>query len=362
MGHMLSESTLPDDYPQLLDRLKTAVRTSRASAQRTVNTALLRLYWTIGRTIVTEQDKRGWGAKVVEQLATDLRREFPDMTGLSRSNLMYMRQFAAAWPSEGFVQQPVGQMPWGHVTVLLGKLDDPATRNWYAAAAVEHGWSRAVLLNQIKNQTHARVGAAPSNFTAALSAPQSELAQQLAKDPYVFDFLGLAGQVAERDLEDALMNKLQQTLLELGRGFAFVGRQVHLDIDGDDFYIDLLFFHVEQLRYVVVELKIDRFKPEYAGKLGFYIAAVDDIYRREHHAPTVGILLCADRSERVVRYSLGNTRHPMAVSTYTYDSLPAEERAALPAAADVIDAVERGVEVHGEQLTLAEYFSRVETT
>lgn len=360
MGHMRSELTLPDDYPQLLDTLKAAVRSSQARAHRVVNTELLRLYWTIGRTILTQQDQGGWGAKVVDRLAQDLRREFPDMTGLSRSNPMYMRAFAEARPTEeAFVPRAVGQLPWGHVRTLLDKVADPEVREWYAPAAVEHGWSRNVLLNQIKNKTHAQLGAALSNFRTALPAAQSGLTQQIAKDPYVFDFLGLAGQVAERELEDAMMSRLQETLLELGHGLAFVGRQVHLDVDGDDFYIDLLFFPVTQLHYVV-ELKIDKFKPEYAGKLGFYVSAVDDVYRLPQHAPTVGLLLCADRSERVVRYALGNTSSPMALSTYTYEALPETERAALPAAGDVIQAVERPVDFHGEQLTLEEYFTRVE--
>lgn len=172
--------------------------------------------------------------------------------------------------------------------MLLGKLEDQTSRDWYAAAAVEHGWSRNVLAHQIANRTHERTGVAPSNFAATLTAPDSELAQQMSKDPYVFDFLGLTEKVAERELEQALMDRIQQVLSEFGRGFAFVGRQVHLDVDGDDFYIDLLFFHIEQLRYVVVELKVEDFTPEFAGKLNFYITAVDDLFRLPQHAETVG--------------------------------------------------------------------------
>lgn len=350
-------AALPAGYAQVLNQIKDEVRSARVRAQRVVNTELLRLYWTIGRTILDQQAAEGWGAKVIDRLAEDLRREFPDMTGLSRSNLHYMRQFADVWDAEDFVQQPVGQLPWGHVTVLLGKVDDLATRNWYAAAAVEHGWSRNVLLNQIKNRTHARLGAAPSNFESRLPAPDSELAQQMAKDPYVFDFLGLTGQVAERDLEQAMMDRLQQVLLELGHGFAFVGRQVRLDVDGDEFYIDLLFFHVEQLRYVVVELKLGDFEPEFAGKLNFYIAAVDDLHRKPQHAPTVGILLCAGRNDRVVRYALAGATNPMAVASYTYESLPEAERTLLPSADAVIEAVERPLTVGSRQMTLDEAFA-----
>ena len=229
-----------------------------------------------------------------------------------------MRQFAAAWPDLAyFGQQLVGQIPWGHVTVLLSKIGDPGVRDWYATATVEHGWSRAVLLNQIKNQTHVRIGAAPSNFVESTRATSSSGSHRLAaKDPYVFDFLGLSGKVAERELEDAMMNRLQDTLLELGRGFAFVGRQIQLEIDEDDLYIDLLFFHVEQLRYVVVELKIEQVQARVRRQvLGFYVSAIDDLYRKPQHAPTVGLLLCAERNERVVRYALSNTTRPLAVST-----------------------------------------------
>jgi len=350
-------SELPAGYGQVLSRLKAEVRDARTRAQRVVNTGLLRLYWTIGRTILDQQAAEGWGAKVIDRLAKDLRLEFPDMTGLSRSNLEYMRRFAASYAGEAFPQQLVGELPWGHITTLLDKTQDVSTRDWYAAAAVEHGWSRNVLLNQIKNQTHARIGAAPSNFASRLPAPDSELAQQLAKDPYVFDFLGITEQVAERDLEQAMIDRLQQVMMELGHGFAFVGRQVHLDVDGDDFYIDLLFFHVEQLRYVVVELKVGTFRPEFAGKLGFYIAAVDDMYRKPQHAPTVGLLLCASRNERVVHYALAGATNPMAVAGYTYESLPETERALLPSAADVIEAVEQPLTVGMRQMTLEEAFA-----
>lgn len=211
---------------------------------------------------------------------------------------------------------------------MLDKLDDQGQRDWYAAKATENGWSRDVLRLQITTRLHDRLGAAPSNFADQLSAVESDLAQQLTKDPYVFEFLDLHERVAERDVEQALMDRLQQTLLEFGRGFAFVGRQVHFDVDGDDFYADLVLFHVEQLRYLVVELKIGKFKPDYVGQLGFYVAVVDDNLRRPQiHAPTVGILLCASRNDSVVRYSLANTTAPMAVANYT--DQPAPDPAAL---------------------------------
>jgi predicted nuclease of restriction endonuclease-like (RecB) superfamily len=338
-----NEIDVPADYLTVLEAIKDDVRAARRRALRVVNTELLELYWQIGRTILDRQEAEGWGAKVIEHLAHDLRQEFPDMTGFSSRNLHYMRRMASAWPGEiAFAQQPAAQMPWGHLMLLLDKLADTATRDWYAAQAVEHGWSRNVLLNQIKNQAHRRVGAALSNFTTQLPAGDSELAQQLTKDPLVFSFLGFSGRVAERDLEQAVMNKLTAMLLELGHGFAFVGRQVHFDVAGDDFYVDLLFFHVEQLRYIVVELKVGAFTPEFAGKLGFYVSLVDDTLRKSAHAPTLGLLLCADRNDTVVRYSLGATNAPMAVASYTYGDLPAPEKQALPAADDVAAAM-RGI-------------------
>lgn len=332
MNVMVADSSLalPDGYANFLGGLKSRVRNAQVEAQRVVNTKLIELYWHLGHEILVEQKSQGWGGGVIDTLASDLRFEFPHMTGLSRSNLQYMRAFAEAWPSLSNVPQPVGHLPWGHVRLLLDKLDDPTTRDWYAAAAVQHGWSRNVLMNQIMNRTHERIGSGPSNFTRQLPTADSELAQQIAKDPYVFDFLELTGQAAERDLEQSLMDRIVDTLRELGVGFAFVGRQVHFDVGGDDFYLDLLFFHVVQLRYVVVELKTGKFRPEYAGKLGFYIAVVDDKLRLPAHNPTVGILICGSRNDHTVRYSLGQTAAPMAVSTYTYDTLPADERNALP--------------------------------
>lgn len=320
---------LPIGYTELLSDLKTRVSAARSSAIRTVNTQLIELYWSIGRTILERQETESWGSGVIGRLADDLRTDFPDMKGLSRSNLFYMRGFAAAW-TDPIVQQPAGQLPWGHITVLLDKLETHDHRIWYAAAAVRHGWSRNVLMNMIMNKTLERTGAAPSNFGQQLVAPDSELAQQIAKDPYNFEFLGLSGEVAERDLENALTGRITETLRELGPGFAFVGRQVHFDVDGDDFYVDLLFFHIEQSRYVVIELKTGKFQPEYAGKLNFYVALVDDVLRREHHNETIGILICGGKNDRSVRYSLGRATSPMAVAAYTYDRLPPEEQQALP--------------------------------
>ena len=322
---------LPAKYAELLSDLKNQVRAARTNALRTVNTQLIALNWSIGKTILERQASEGWGSGVIGRLAEDLRAEFQDMKGLSRSNLQYMRSFAEAWPAfDPNVPQPVGHLPWGHIRIILDKRLEPDARDWYAAAAVQHGWSRDVLMNMIMNKTLERTGAAPSNFGQHLVAPDSELAQQVAKDPYNFEFLGLSGEIAERDLESALTSRITETLRELGPGFAFVGRQVHFDVDGDDYFVDLLFFHIEQSRYVVIELKTGKFQPEYAGKLNFYVALVDDVLRRDHHNETIGILICGTKNDRSVRYSLGRSTSPMAVAAYTYDKLPKEEQLALP--------------------------------
>lgn len=328
----------PAGYAELLADLKARVRATQFRAARAANTEVLRLYWSIGRDILDRQKVAGWGAKVVEQLAADLQREFPDQRGWSRRSLLYMRQAAEAWPTEAeFVQQPVARLPWGHITVLLSRLQTRAERDWYAAEATEHGWSRAILEHQIKVGLRTALGAAPTNFTAALDAADSELAQQLVKDPYVFEHLALVQQAHERKVEQALMDRLQDTLMEFGRGMAFVGRQVRLIVPDDtsdrvaEFYVDLLLFHVEQLRYVVIELKVGDFEPAHLGQLGFYVAVVDDQYRKPAvHAPTVGILLCTGKTGSVVRYSLASTSAPVAVADY--QGLPPDARAALPSA------------------------------
>lgn len=255
------------------------------------------------------------------------------MKGLSRSNLHYMRAFAAAWPE--VVQQAVGQLPWGHITVLLDKLETVQAREWYAAQAVDHGWSRAVLTHQIMSDLRRRVGAAPSNFARTLPAGDSELVQEMTKDPYHLEFLDLDGQATERHLEDALMSHLQRFLLELGAGFAFVGRQYRLQVGAEEFFVDLLFYHVRLRRYIVVELKTRPFKPEYAGQLNFYVNVVDDQMRGDGDGETVGMLLCASHDEAVVRYALHGYATPMAVSGYRYRDLPDDVRGLLPADADL---------------------------
>lgn len=346
---------MPDDYAEVLVELKQQVRSAQIRAHRLVNTELISLYWTIGRTIRDRQDAQGWGAKVIDQLAADLRAEFPDMTGLSRRNLHYMRGLAQTWPTLEVVQQAAAQLPWGHILVLLDKLPDRASRDWYAARAAEGGWSRAVLLNQVKADALGRSGAALTNFARHLAADDSDLAHQLVKDPYVFDFLTLTERATERDLEDALIANLQRFLLELGHGFAFVARQYRFTVAGDDFSIDLLFFNYVQNRFVVFELKVDKFRPSHAGQLGMYVAWVQQNLAGPAHRDTIGILVCADRNAAVVHYALASATAPMAVSTYTYDQLPAQEQQVLPSAADLSSIIEHPI-VRGRQMSLEQAY------
>ncbi len=282
---------MPTGYAELLEALKERVRTSQVRAARAANTELLRLYHSIGQDILDRQHSAGWGAKVIDRLAADLRAAFPDQRGFSVRNLHYMRALAAAWPDEAvFLQSPSAGLTWSHVTALITRLDERDLREWYAAKAVEQAWSLKVLQHQIATRLHTRIGAAPSNFAAHLPPADSDLAQALTRGPYVFDHLGLSEPVAERQLEQSLMDRLQGTLTAFGHGMSFVGRQVHFPVDDTEMVIDLLLFSVEQVRYVVIELKVGDFSPAYTGQLGAYVALVDERLRRpERHAPTVGI-------------------------------------------------------------------------
>lgn len=230
------------------------------------------------------------------------------MKGLSRANLMAMRAFAAAWPSREVVQQLVGQIPWGHNVMLLQKLQDAGQRQWYASKAIEHGWSRSVLVHQIETRLIDRQAAALTNFRTTLPAAQSEAAQQLMKDPHLFDFLGLGEAFDERELEDALVTQIQRFLLELGRGFAFVGRQYHIEVGGQDYYIDLLFYHLRLHCYFAIELKIDEFKPECVGKMQFYLAALDGQVKTEADGPSIGLILCRSSWPTHSRASMNSNR------------------------------------------------------
>ena len=329
---------VPEGYALWLDELKTRIHGAQQRAALAVNRELVLLYWQIGRDILQRQAALGWGSKVIERLAHDLRVAFPGMKGFSRANLMYMRAFAEAWPDAKVVQQAVGQLPWGHNLVLLTKLKAPEMRLAYAQAAIEHGWSRNVLNMHIETRRLERSGQAITNFVERLPMPGSDLAQQSLKDPYLFDFLDVGNEADEREIESALVKHITQFLLELGAGFAFVGRQVHLEVGGDDFFLDLLFYHLKLRCYVVIELKAEKFKPEHLGQLSFYITAVDRQVKVEQDAPTIGLLLCKSKNEVVAEYALGDKSQPMGVAEYKLlESLPKELQTNLPS----IEQIER---------------------
>lgn len=321
----------PEGYADWLADLKARIHGARQRAALAVNRELVFLYWQIGRDILARQADQGWGAKVIERLSQDLRSAFPEMKGFSRANLMYMRSFAETWPDPAIVQQSVGQLPWGHNLVLLTKLKEPDTRIAYARAAIEYGWSRNVLTMHIETRRLERGGKALTNFTERLPAPGSDLARESLKDPYLFDFLNVGDEADEREIEAALVKHITQFLLELGAGFAFVGRQVHLEVGGDDFFVDLLFYHLRLRCYVVVELKAEKFKPEHLGQLSFYLTAVDRQVKVEQDNPTIGLLLCKSRNSVVAEYALSDKAQPMGIADYKLiESLPAELQTSLP--------------------------------
>lgn len=328
---MRNVKTSFEGYVDWLGDLKSRIRTARTKAALAVNSELVRLYWEIGRDILARQQQQGWGAKVIEQLANDLRHEFPDMKGLSPRNLKYMRALAEAWPDEQFVQQVVAQLPWGHNVRILDYLKKAEEREWYVRKAFEHGWSRNILVMQIESRLYQRQGKAITNFTRTLPPPQSDLAQQTLKDPYLFDFLGLGDEAHERELERGLTTHITRFLLELGAGFSYVGRQVHLEVAGEDFYLDLLFYHLKLRCYVVIELKANDFKPEYAGKMNFYLSAVDDLLRHPGDEPTIGLILCKTKKQLIVEYALRDSHKPIGVSEYLLtEILPSELEGSLP--------------------------------
>ena len=328
----------PDGYADWLADLKRRIHTAQQRATLAVNRELVLLYWQIGRDILARQAQQGWGAKVIERLAHDLRSAFPQMKGFSPRNLKYMRAFAEAWPEVDFVQAVLAQLPWYHQLALLDKLPGPEARRWYAAQAIEHNWSRNILVMQIETRLLERSGKAVTNFAANLPKPQSDLAHESIKDPYRFDFLGLTDEAQERDIEHSLVKHVTEFLLELGAGFAFVGRQVLMDVGGDEFFIDLLFYHLKLRCYVVIELKGGKFKPEHLGQLGFYLTAVDAQIKHPQDSPTIGLLLCKSKNKVVAEYALRDNTQPMGIAEYKLlESLPAELQTSLPS----IEQIER---------------------
>ena len=347
----------------------------------TVNTQLLQLYWEIGNTISQQEEAEGWGAKIVDSLAKDLKTEFPDIKGLSPRNLRYMRDFALAYPQfpilqgglaklkspgkEGtailqaplakltdkpivqpavaqllvtvaagstlMMQAPLAQLSWYHHITLLSKLKDPAIRTFYMEHAIKNGWSRDVMVLQIENKLHKRQGKAITNFDSTLPPPQSDLAKETLKNPYLFDFLSIGEEMQEREMEKALVLHIKKFLLELGRGFAYVGNQFNIAVEEDDYFLDLLFYNYHLHCFIVFELKLGKFKPEYAGKLNFYINTVDEQIKGREDKPTLGVLLCKTPNHTTVKYALKGIKTPMGVADYEFaKALPKNIKSEMP--------------------------------
>ena len=334
---MTDQTPSIENYTALLASIKERIQSAQVRAALAVNSELVLLYWGIGSEITRRQKEEGWGTKVIDNLARDLKRSFPDMQGFSLRNLKYMKSFAEAWPEEAIVQQAAALLPWFHNCVLLDKVKDPEERLWYIREAIQNGWSRNVLVIQIEAGLFRRQGKALTNFQRTLPAPQSDLAQQLLKDPYNFDFLTLSVDAHERDVERGLLAHLRSFLLELGVGFSFVGSQYPFEVAGEDYRIDLLFYHLKLRCFVVIDLKGGAFRPEYTGKMNFYLAAVDDLLKHPSDQPSIGLILCKSKKELVVEYALRNTTTPMGIAEFQYlEKLPEELKGSLP----TIDEIE----------------------
>ena len=332
-----------NEYKELISGIKFQIKNSRQKALLAVNEQLLILYWNIGNIILEYQDKSGWGAKVVDSIAKEIKLEFQDLKGFSPRNLKYMRKFALEYKNLEFVQQVVAQIPWSHNVVLMDRIVDVNKRIWYMNKVVENGWSRNVLINQIESNLFERQDSAEktANFMEKLDAPNNKLALDTLKDPYIFDFITMTEEMNERDIENQLVKKVTKLLLELGSGFAFIGNQYKLSIGGDDYYLDLLFYNLKLRCYVVIELKTGKFKPEYAGKLNFYLSAVDDILKSEIDNPSIGIILCKEKNKLVAEYSLKDMTKPIGVSEYKLlEQIPEELKGTLPTIEEIEDTLE----------------------
>jgi len=316
-----------NEYIQLIRQLKDKIRSTQIKASIAVNSVLIEFYWELGKIIYEKQTV--WGSKFLENLSKDLQKEF-DIKGLSVRNLKYCRQFYEFYINS-IGQQPVAQIPWGHNILIFSKSNTIDEAKFYIEQTIENNWSRNILDLQIKSNLYKRQGKSITNFKNTLPAPFSELAEQTLKDPYVFDFLTLTTKAKERDVEKQLIQHITKFLLELGKGFAFIGNQYYLEVADEDYYIDLLFYHVHLKCYVVIELKDTKFIPEYAGKLNFYLSAVDDLIKKDDDKPTIGILLCKDKNNLGVEYALRDINKPIGVSEFKFiETLPQEIESSLP--------------------------------
>ncbi len=362
-------SEVNKNYIEVLQDLKEKIRQARLQVSFTANTHLIKLYWEIGNAILQQEASKGWGAKIVETLAADLHAEFPDMKGLSRRNLRYMRDFAKAYPilqpaaaqllkaknkkmtipqpviaelqANIILQPPVAKLPWTHHTIILDKIKRTDERMFYICKAIQNGWSKSVLTHQIESKLHLRQGNAITNFENTLPPLQSDLAKETLKNPYLFDFLSIGEEMQEREMEKALMQHIKKFLLELGRGFAYVGNQFNVLVEDDDYFLDLLFYNYRLHCFIVFELKVGKFKPEYAGKLNFYINTVDEQIKSKEHKPTIGVLLCKTPNHTVVKYALKGIKTPIGVADYEFaKALPKNLKSELPGIEELEAALE----------------------
>ncbi len=335
------------EYTTFLSDLKNRVATSRHRAALAVNEELILLYHHIGTEILKSQEKYGWGANVIIQLSIDLKAEFPEMKGFSDRNLRYMKYFAQSYPT--IWQQPAAKLPWFHIVTILTSCKDKAERDYYILNAIKHGWSRNILSMHIESNLYHREGKAISNFSETLPSAQSDLAIATLRNPYIFDFLGLGKDAQEREIEKALVFHLEKFLLELGEGFAFLGRQYHLEIDSEDYYIDMLFYHIKLRSFVVIELKSGKFKPEYAGKLNFYLSAVDDLMRGPGDNPSIGMILCKSKIGVSAEYALRDIEKPIGLAEYRlHDALPENLKTALPSIEELEAELSKDLIFEGE--------------
>lgn len=326
-------SEMGNSYLRFIEEIKTEIRQQRISVVLNANASMICLYWNIGQAILQKQADEGWGAKIIDRIAADIKTAFPEMSGFSPRNIKYMRRFAQCWPNFDLVQQVVAQIPWRTNRMLLDKLDSTESRLWYARQTIENGWSSAILELQIQSGLMERTGQSVNNFPIALPPADSDLANQVFKDPYLFDFLGTDMPRREVEIERKLTEHIQNFLLELGQGFAFVGRQVHLEVGSQDFYIDLLFYHLKLRCYIVVELKACDFEPGFISQLNMYQNVVNDVLRHPDDKLTIGLLLVKGRNKTVVEYSLAGYQNPIGVAEWKNQiarSLPEELRSSLP--------------------------------
>ncbi|MEI6242236.1 MAG: PDDEXK nuclease domain-containing protein [Chlamydiota bacterium] len=335
--------SIPKGFLKVFAALKQKIQEARLSTAICVNQKLIQLYWEIGEVIVENQKTQKWGTRVLESLGYELQKSFPGMAGFSRANLFKMRAFYLGYEKVSqavrqFKDLPIAQIPWGHNIILITKIKDEKERLWYAHMTIEEGWSRKALEDAIVSKHFHRHGKAITNFKDRLPEPQSQLAQEVLKDPYNFDFLELMDGYKERELEQGLIDHIQQFLIELGQGFAFVARQYPLEVDGDDYYIDLLFYHLKLRCYCIIEIKTTDFKPEYAGKMNFYLSAIDDFLKNPTDNPSIGLILCKTKKQFTAEYALRDIRKPMGISQYEgiiTKSLPKRFQCSLPSIQEI---------------------------